>query len=103
MVLALQLYDVCWESLLGIASQNALGGERMTMVHPTQGSKGFSVLPGFAPADEVLLGESQRAQPLLWRQKAPKPVTPRLALIRGDGRKPEEGGPTRSAQTRSAI
>ena len=43
------------------------------MVHPTHASMGFSVLPGFAPAGEALL----------FRQKAPKPVTPRLALLEG--------------------
>ncbi|MBA3613430.1 MAG: hypothetical protein H0W49_11090 [Nitrospirales bacterium] len=71
MVLALQLYDVCWESILGIAIQNALGGEGTTMMHSTQGSKGFSVLPGFAPAGEGLLDASRRAQPLL-RSKWPQ-------------------------------
>ncbi|MEO8324840.1 MAG: hypothetical protein ABI618_03260 [Nitrospirota bacterium] len=59
MVLALQLYDACRESLLGIASQNALGGECMTLRASPQESKGFSVLPGFGPA----------AEPLLFRQK----------------------------------
>jgi len=43
------------------------------MVHPTLASMGFSVLPGFAPAGEALL----------FRQKAPKPMTPRLALLEG--------------------
>ncbi len=33
------------------------------------------LMPGFGPA----------AEPLLFRQKEPKPVTPRLASIRGDG------------------
>jgi hypothetical protein len=35
------------------------------------------VLPVFAPAGEVLPAASRRARPLLYRQKAPKPVTPR--------------------------
>ena len=51
-----------------------------------------SVLPGFAPVVE----------PLLFRQKWPKPVTPRPGTLRWVGRKTAEGGPTRLAQTRSA-
>ena len=35
-------------------------------------------------------------------EKAPKPLTPRLASIGADGRQPAEGGPTRSAHTRPA-
>ena len=35
MVLALQLYDVCRESILGFASKKALGGERIALVNPT--------------------------------------------------------------------
>ena len=38
------------------------------MVYSTHESRGFSLLPGFVPA----------AEPLLFRQKWPKPVTPRL-------------------------
>lgn len=34
---------------------------------------------GFGQAAEVLLGASRRAPPLLWRQKDPKPLTPRPA------------------------
>ncbi|HBP90539.1 MAG TPA: hypothetical protein DD706_22955 [Nitrospiraceae bacterium] len=73
MVLVLQLYDVCRESLLGMASQNTLGGEYITIVHLTHASIGFLVLPDFAPAGEALL----------FRQRAPKPVTPRLAFLEG--------------------
>ncbi|MDH4195354.1 MAG: hypothetical protein OEV70_14530, partial [Nitrospirota bacterium] len=29
----------------------------------------------------LLLGASRRARPLLWRQKAPKPLTPHLASL----------------------
>jgi hypothetical protein len=72
MVLALQLYDVYRESILGFTSKKALGGKRIALVNPTLVSTWFSVLPGFAPA-----GES-----LLFRQKAPKPVTPRLASLK---------------------
>ncbi len=71
MVLALQLYDVYRESILGFASQKALGGERIALVTLTLVSTCFSVLPGFAPAGEALL----------FRQKAPKPLTPRLVSL----------------------
>jgi hypothetical protein len=92
MVLALPLYDVYRESILRFAREKALGGKRIALVNPTLVSMGFSVLPGFAPAGEALL----------FRQKSPKPLTPRLASTGGDGRQLEEGGPTRSAQTRPA-
>ena len=49
-------------------------------------------VPGFGPAAEVLL----------FRQKAPKPLTPPV-LIKLDGRNAQEGGPTRQAQTRLAA
>ena len=49
MVLALQVYDAYQESIIGFASKKALGGERFTLVSPTLESRGFSVLPGFAP------------------------------------------------------
>ena len=42
-------------------------------VEPTVVSKWLLVLPGFAPANE----------PLLFRQKWPKPVTPRPATLEG--------------------
>jgi len=71
MVLALQLYDVYRESILGFASKKALGGKRIALVNPTLVSTWFSVLPGFAPAGEALL----------FRQKAPKPLTPRLVSL----------------------
>ena len=54
MVLALQLYDVYRESILGFASKKALGGKRIAIVNPTLVSTWFSVLPGFAPAGEAL-------------------------------------------------
>jgi hypothetical protein len=71
MVLAVQLYDVYRESILGFASKKALAGEHIALVYPTLVSMGFSVLPGFAPAGEAIL----------FRQKAPKPVTPRLVSL----------------------
>jgi len=49
MVLALPLDDVYRESILGIASQNALAGEGLAVLSPSLVSTGFSVLPGFAP------------------------------------------------------
>ncbi len=72
--------------------KNAWWRDRIELVAATLMLTWFSVLPGFAPAGEALL----------FRQKWPKPLTPRLALYRGDGRKLGEGGPTRRAQTRSA-
>ena len=50
--------------------ENALAGERIALISPTLVLACFPVLPGFAPAGEALL----------FRQKDPKPVTPRLAL-----------------------
>ena len=41
------------------------------LLYRTPGSPCLSVLPGFAPADEALL----------FRQKDPKPLTPRLATL----------------------
>ncbi len=73
MVLALQLYDVYGKSTLRFASQQALASTRVALVSPTLASQWFSVLPGFAPAGEALL----------FRQKAPKLLTPRLALLEG--------------------
>jgi len=49
--------------------------------------KQFFVVPGFVPA----------AEPLLFRQKWPKPVTPRLASCRG--RTPVLGGRTNSLRS----
>ena len=42
-------------------------------------------------------------EPLLFRQKWPKPWTPRLALWEGRDANLLKSGPTRSAQTRSAT
>jgi len=70
-VLALQLYDVYRESILGFANKNGLRGDRIVLVYPTLVSTCFSVLPGFAPAGEALL----------FRQKGPKPLTPRLVSL----------------------
>ena len=71
MVLAVQLYDVYRESILGFVSKKALRGKRIALVNPTLVSTWFSVLPGFGPAGEVLL----------FRQKTPKPLTPRLVSL----------------------
>jgi len=35
MVLALQLYDVYWESILGFVSKKALAGEHIALVYAT--------------------------------------------------------------------
>ncbi len=51
------------------------------------------ILPDFGLAAEVLL----------FRQKGPKPVTPRPNSLMWDERMAQEGGLTRSAQTKSAV
>ncbi len=71
MVLVLQLNDVYREPILGFASQKLLAGERIELVSPMIVSTCFSVLPGFGPA----------AEPLSFRQKQPKPLTPRSASL----------------------
>ena len=71
MVLVLQLDDVFQEPILDFASQKVLPGEGFALVSPIIVSTRFSVLPGFAPAGEALL----------FRQKDPKPLTPRLASL----------------------
>jgi hypothetical protein len=58
--------------ILGVAGQHVLAGEGLVLVNPTFVSMCCSVLPGFAPAGEALL----------LRQKAPKPVTPRLVSLK---------------------
>ncbi len=47
------------------------------------GAVRFRLMPGLGPTAEVLPDASRGARPLLWRQKWPKPLTPRLALLRG--------------------
>jgi len=69
--------DVYRESILELARKKALAGSHIALVQLTFVSTWFSVLPGFGPAAEVLL----------FRQKDPKPVTPRLVSLRWDGRK----------------
>ena len=54
--------------------------------------RGEHLCRGFVPA----------AEPLLFRQKWPKPLTPRLALLEGRDAKCTKSGPTRRAQTRAA-
>ena len=71
MVLVLQLDDVFREPTLNFSSQKVLPGEGFALVSPIIVSTRFSVLPGFAPAGEALL----------FRQKDPKPLTPRLASL----------------------
>ena len=68
MVLALQLDDVYREFPLGFASK-LLAGNTPHVCPPLSCLCDFSVWPGFAPAGEALL----------FRQKAPKPLTPRPA------------------------
>ncbi|GJL66037.1 MAG: hypothetical protein NPIRA05_10080 [Nitrospirales bacterium] len=53
--------------------EKALAGEGMALISQSLELTYVSVLPGFAPAGEDLL----------FRQKAPKPSTPRLASKEG--------------------
>ena len=75
MVLAIQLDDVYRKSILGFA------GERLARVFATFVSTGSSVWPGFAPAGEA--PSTWLRTGLLFRQKGPKPLTPRLASWEG--------------------
>jgi hypothetical protein len=79
MVLVLQLYDVYREPILVFASQKVLADERIALVTPIIVSTCFSVLPGFAPECEAP-SRGLRAG-LLFRQKSPKPLMPRLASL----------------------
>jgi hypothetical protein len=81
MFLALQLYDVYRESILGFTSKKALGGEHIALVSPTLVSTGFSVLPSFAPAAELVAWRVPEGATVVVEQKAPKPLTPRLASL----------------------
>jgi len=71
MILALPLLQWVLGIHLGFASKKSLAGDRITLLSPTLMPMWFSVLPGFVPAGEALL----------LRQKAPKPLTPRLASL----------------------
>ena len=81
MVLAVQLYDVYRESILGFVSKKALGGKRIALVNPTLVSTWFSVLPGFAPAGELVAWRVPKGATFVVEQKAPKPLTPRLVSL----------------------
>ena len=83
MFLALQLYDVYRESILGFTSKKALEGEHITLVPPTLVSTGFSVLPGFAPAGELVAWGVPKGATFVVEQKDPKPLTPLPALLNG--------------------
>ena len=92
MVLALQLYGVYWESILGFASKRVeAGGTHRTCV-PNSRVHGLFCVAGFRPG---------RRGPFV-PAKGPKTIDAPSGLIGGDGRQPAEGGPTRSAQTRPA-
>ena len=70
MVLALQLYNVYRESILGFSSKKRWQVNALQLCPQLSCQRDF-VLPGFAPAGEALL---------FW-QKDPKPLTPHLALF----------------------
>ncbi|MEO8326966.1 MAG: hypothetical protein ABI618_14015, partial [Nitrospirota bacterium] len=64
---------------MGFTSKKSLEGARIAPVFSILVSTCFSVLPGFAPAGEASFGRAQDR--LLFRQKVPKPVTPRPASL----------------------
>ncbi|GJL59787.1 MAG: hypothetical protein NPIRA03_26440 [Nitrospirales bacterium] len=62
-------------------------------------------MPGFGPAAEgkAFGVSSPNDEPLLFRQKWPKPLTLRLAFLEGRDANFLKSGPTRMAQTRAAT
>ncbi|WP_447963722.1 hypothetical protein [Nitrospira sp. Ecomares 2.1] len=92
MVLALQLYDVYRESTLGLGRKKGLTGEPIALVRTTLMFNVIFCVTGFHPG---------RQGPFV-PAKGPKTIDAPSGLIRGEGRRTEEAGPTRSAQTRPA-
>jgi ribosomal protein L24E len=100
------------ESILRVASKNALRGERIALVSPNSLVNVIFCGAGFRPGRRgwCLVRPDGRNYHLMRleernlcvEQKGPKPLTPRLASFREDGRQLAEGGPTSSAQTRLA-
>jgi hypothetical protein len=66
MVLVLPLDDVYRESILGFASQKVLADERIALVSPIIVSTRFSVLPGFAPAGELVAWRVPKGATIVW-------------------------------------
>jgi hypothetical protein len=92
MVLALRLDDVYRESLLvGVTCKQCGQVTHRICVHHSRAHVMFCCA-GFRPG---------RRGPFV-PAKVPKTIDAPSGLIEADGRQPEEGGPTRSAQTRSA-
>ena len=91
MVLILQPYDVYRELILGFASQKVLADERIALVSPIIVSTCFSVLPGFAPAGELVVWRVPKGATFVVEQMDPITValfethhtlvTPRLASL----------------------
>jgi hypothetical protein len=81
MVLVLQPYGVYREPILGFASQKVLADERIALVSPIIVSTCFSVLPGFAPARELVAWRVPEGATVVVEGKDPKPLTPRLASL----------------------
>jgi hypothetical protein len=102
MVLVLQLYDGYRGSILGFAREKVLSVEQIALVPPIIVSTEFSVLPGFAPAAELVAWRVPKGASVVDLAKGPKTIDAPSGLIEADGRQPAEGGPTRSAQTRPA-
>jgi hypothetical protein len=80
MVLAIQLHDVYRESILmGLPVKKRWSVNGSLLFPQPSCHSNFLCCRGSARQPRLLLGASRRAQPLLWRQKDPKPLTPRLA------------------------
>ncbi|WP_447963223.1 hypothetical protein [Nitrospira sp. Ecomares 2.1] len=92
MVLALQLYDVYRESILGFASKKALAGKGTASVAPTSRINVMFCVAGFRPG---------RRGPFV-SAKGPKTNDAPPGFIGWGGHRLREGGPTRCAQTRPA-
>jgi hypothetical protein len=81
MVLVLQLYDVYRGSILGFARAKVLAVEQIALAPPIIVSTEFSVLPGFAPAAELVAWRVPKGATFVVEQKDPKPLTSHLALL----------------------
>ncbi len=87
MVLALQLYDVYRESILGLGRKNGLTGEPIALMRTTLMFNVIFCVAGFRPG---------RRGPFV-PTKGPKTIDAPSGLMREAGRQPAEGGPTRGA------
>jgi hypothetical protein len=92
MVLALQFDNVYPNSLLGVARKTCWQVNVFHVCPALSCQRDVLCVAGFRPG---------RRGPFVLA-KGPKTIDAPSGLIREGGRQPEEGGPTRSAQTRPA-